>query len=63
VRFLRKHGYLVHGTSFTLKWSRNGEPFGWIQCQTIDDALILRYRHRRGEGDEWKSEEYPAMIS
>jgi hypothetical protein len=63
VRFLRKHGYLAHDASFTLSWSRNGEPHGWIQCQTIDDALILRYRHRRGEGDEWKSEEYPVRIS
>jgi hypothetical protein len=63
VRFLRKHGYLAHGASFTLSWSRNSERAGWIQCQTIDDSLILRYRHRCGDGDEWKSEEYPVRIS
>lgn len=62
VRFLQKRGYLVPGTAFTLSWSRHGERIGWIQCRTIDDAVILAYRHRRGY-EEWKDEEYPVRIS
>ncbi|MFY9940339.1 MAG: hypothetical protein WAK33_25885 [Silvibacterium sp.] len=56
VRYLQKHGYLVSGASFTLSWSRNGERVGWIQCRTIDEAVILTYKHRSGY-EEWKDEE------
>lgn len=63
VRFLHKHGYLTPGRLFTLSWKRNGTNIGWIQCRTTDEAVILSYKHRRGEAEEWKSEEYPVAIS
>lgn len=63
VRFLRQRGYLTRGTSFTLRWTRNGTDAGWIQCRTTDDAVVLSYRHRRYETDEWESEEYSVRIS
>jgi hypothetical protein len=63
VSFLRERGYLVPGAFFTLSWSRNDVQTGWIQCRTNDEAVILSYRHRRGEWDDWKSEEYPVWLS
>lgn len=62
VRFLRKRGYLIPGAMFSLSWSRNGQPSDSIQCRTSDDAVILAYKHRRGEWEEWKSEEYSARL-
>ena len=63
VHFLKKRGYLVPGTAFTLSWNRHGERIGWIQCQATDEAVILAYRHRRGEWEDWKDEEYPVSLS
>jgi hypothetical protein len=63
VRFLQKRGFLVPGRWFTLSWKRSGVNKGWIQGRTTNEAVILSYKHRRGEMEEWKSEEYPVSIS
>lgn len=63
VRFLHKHSYLRAGMQFSLNWSRRGVRIGWIQCRTTEQALILSYKHRSGEYEDWKSEEYPVRIS
>ena len=63
VRFLQKQGHLVPSKSFTLSWTRNGINAGWIQGRTTNEAVVLSYKHRRGDWEEWKSEEYPVRIS
>src|SRR5665213_2401531 len=51
------------GRWFTLSWKRNGTNIGWIKGRATDEAVILSYKHRRGELEEWKSEEYPVGMS
>lgn len=63
VRFLHKRGYLRPGVQFTLSWSRRGVRIGWIQCRATDEAVVLSYKHRSGEAEDWKSEDYPVRIS
>ena len=63
VRFLHKQNCLRAGSDFTLTWTCGGERIGWMQCRTTSEAVILAYKHRRGEADDWTNEEYPVKIS
>jgi hypothetical protein len=63
VRFLQKKGYLQSGRCFSLSWQRNGRDAGSVSGRTTDTAVILSYRHRRGDVGEWKQAEYPIWIS
>jgi hypothetical protein len=48
-RFLQKKGYLHPGRCFALSWQRNGLDAGSVNGRTTDPAVILSYRHRRGD--------------
>ena len=52
IRFLKKQGFLVVGTSGTLSWSCGGEPTGNIRFITHHNFLQLLYKCRPA-GGEW----------
>lgn len=61
LRRLQRDGFLERGSSFSLRWSRNGEPTGDINIRSESDRVILDYRSRKG-GGEWTEQEYPVML-
>ena len=61
IRYLRQHGMLTPGRSFSLNWSRMGEVVGSLGVQVEFDRIILNYRHQR-YGEDWKSYEYPIFL-
>jgi hypothetical protein len=63
VNWLRRNGYLKPAHWFTLTWTRNGEPCGWITAQTNSDAsqVTFTYRSRTG-GGPWEDVNQPTAI-
>ena len=62
VRRWKRDGLLEPGRSFRWNWLRNDEVFASIQVQTESDRVILDYRHRNRDEEEWKSEKYPVYL-
>jgi hypothetical protein len=62
VRHLLRKGYLNFGANSSLHWSRRGEPCGWISLRAYDGHIVLSYRTRRYEGEEWTNKEYPVTL-
>ena len=62
VRWLQRKGFLRPGYDFTLTWSRNGEIFANINIRSESDRIILIYRHRKYNEDDWQSREYPVLL-
>jgi hypothetical protein len=62
VRYLQRNGFLRFGSSSSQRWSRRGEPFGSINLQALDGEVILSYRTRRHDGEDWTSKEYPVSL-
>jgi hypothetical protein len=62
VRYLRRKGFLRFGSGSSQRWSRRGEPFGSINLQALDGEVILSYRTRRHDGEDWTSKEYPVSL-
>ena len=56
VFYMRRHGLLTPGHSFTLSWSHNGKKVSSIGGYNVDGAVILKYRHRTF-GGEWEDVE------
>ena len=55
VRVWHRQGLLRPGQSFPCSWSLAGEPFGSISVRTEPSAVVLSFRARGWERDEWKS--------
>lgn len=53
IRTLARTGVLRPGTTSETRWSRRGEPFGWISLTARVNAVVLSYRSRR-LGGEWE---------
>jgi hypothetical protein len=62
VRWMRRRGYLRPGMQSSLWWSLNGEPTGSINYRVERDRIVLSYRHRRHDLEEWQSVEYPVLL-
>jgi hypothetical protein len=62
VRWMQRKGYLRPGMQSSLRWSRNGEPTGSINYRVEQDHIVLSYRHRRHDLEEWQSVEYPVFL-
>jgi hypothetical protein len=62
VRMMQRKGYLGPGMQSSLWWSRNGEPTGSINYRVQPDRIILSYRHRRHDSEEWQSVEYAVLL-
>lgn len=61
VRWLKRKGCLRPGWSGTLNWSRRGEQFAWINVDSADGQITLRYRTRRGDS-EWQERHHPVSV-
>ena len=61
VRKLHRDGILQPGQSGRLQWSRNGEPFAWVEFCVDWDSLRLIYRQSRNDGP-WTSHDYSVSI-
>lgn len=61
VRYLRRHGLLRSGRSFTLNWLRRDEVVASIGCRTDAGSVTLTYRHRV-PGDNWEDVTYPIRL-
>lgn len=44
------------------RWSRNGEAAGSISARAQPGCVVLSYRHRRSDFEEWQSVEYPISL-
>jgi hypothetical protein len=53
LKFLKEHGWLVPGCSYSLNWNRHGEPSGSISYKAHKDFLILDFRVRDYGKEEW----------
>lgn len=62
VRYLQRNGFLRPGSSSSLRWSRRGEPFGSINLRAWDDRVVLSYRTRKHDSEEWSAKEYPVSL-
>ena len=62
VRYLQRNGFLCPGTSSSQRWSHRGEPFGSINLSAWDGHVILSYRTRRHESEEWTEKAYPVSL-
>ena len=62
VRYLYRVGRLTPGQSFSLQWTRGGEPAGTINIRTEHGRVTLIYR-QRDHGDEWHDMNYPVRLS
>jgi hypothetical protein len=58
-----REGRLLAGQSFSLSWSRGGEPSGSIGVRTEADTVVLMFHARRGGHAEWKSVEQRVPIT
>jgi len=61
VRMMHRRGCLHPGFSANWQWSRRGERFAWINFETQNDQIRLRYR-TRSRGDEWQERAYPVAL-
>lgn len=55
VRVWHRQGLLRPGQTFPYSWSQAGEPRGSINVRTEPSAVVLSFRARDWERDEWKS--------
>lgn len=62
IRYLKKRGWLIPGYRGWLSWSRGGESSGYIQFRVEDYRIILAYRHRWCEGEEWQDIEESVWL-
>jgi hypothetical protein len=63
VRWLKRKGCLRPGHFTALSWSRNGEPAGSIGATIQEQLVVLNYRWRRGDTNEWEDIEEPVPIT
>jgi hypothetical protein len=61
-RQLQRIGYLAPGLSFVWQWTRNGERVAWIQVRTEESSVILTYKSRRNDSEDWQSHEYSVRV-
>ena len=61
IRDLKRKGFLRPRGWTSLRWSRNGEPFGSIRVRAEFDRVFLSYSHQR-HGDDWKRQEYSVSL-
>ena len=55
IRFLRKQNMLRPNTSGSLSWNIGGEPSGNISYTMYENTMVLNFRFRRYDDDEWES--------
>lgn len=63
VRPMQRKGYLRPGAQSTFSWSRNGEVTGSISACAEPGCIVLSYRHRRNNLEEWQSVEYRILLA
>ncbi len=63
IRYMRKHGLLLPGSMGSLRWTRGGEPNGYIWYTMGLDAtsLTLDYKVRQ-HGEDWQSMSYTVSL-
>ena len=62
VRLMQRKGYLQPGAQSTFWWSRNGGITGSISARAEPGCIVLWYRHRRNESEEWETKEYRIWL-
>jgi hypothetical protein len=66
VRYLHREGLLKPTRWFTLRWSRAGRETDSISGAVIGneepERLILTYRHRSAQRDEWEDVQEPVSL-
>jgi hypothetical protein len=62
VRSLKRKGFLSFGAISSQRWSYRGEPSGSINMRSYDGQVVLSYRTRRYEDEEWTDMEYPVNL-
>lgn len=62
ILWMKRNGYLNVGSNGSLRWSRNGEVYSFINFRTSADAIRLLYK-TRPQGGEWKDVDYSTPIS
>lgn len=62
IRRFKRDGLLYNNSSFSWKWSRDGEPSGDINVKIQDSLIILNYRSR-SYGEAWEPVEQPTRIT
>lgn len=55
VRRLHRDGRLGAGQTFPYSWSSGGEPYGTIDVRIEGYSIVLTFRARRSQDDEWRS--------
>lgn len=62
VRKWQRKGLLIPGQSFSWQWFYNGELCASIGVHTAEDHVMLSYRHRRNEQEDWICLDYPVRL-
>src|SRR5262249_34258611 len=63
VRLMQRKGYLRPGMHSTCWWSCNGKTTGSINMRAEAGCIVLSYRHRRNDFEEWQSVEYRVWLT
>jgi len=51
------------GQQFSCSWARDGDPSGSIGVRTETDAVILMFRLRDSQSEEWQSIEQRVPLA
>lgn len=62
VRYLHRNGFLRPGSISFQRWSLRGEPYGSINLSAWDGHVVLSYRTRTHDSEEWKHKEYSVLL-
>lgn len=62
VRRWKRDGLLTPHQSFGWQWSRDGEVVASIRVRAEPGRVVLTYRHRSWDADEWNDESYPIYL-
>ncbi len=62
VRRWNRDSLLEPGRTFGWNWLRDDQIVASIQVRSEMDRILLNYRHRSGDAEDWKSENYPVYL-
>lgn len=62
IHFMKKRNMLNPGYTWSLAWSRNGQPTGDIRGVTYKDRIVLLYRCRF-DGGPWQDVKQPVLLT
>ncbi|MEF8766366.1 MULTISPECIES: hypothetical protein [Candidatus Accumulibacter] len=62
IRRLQQAGVLMSGQCFWWQWTVNGRAVANIQGRVAADGVVLLYRHRSGNDENWQDVEQPVRF-